>query len=554
MESLARLGAGVLTLVVLGVCDVPDRAGRAPGSAGDVLAEAATPVPALGSEREEGAPEGAGPTAMASAVEAPPPEHEGEPGATPGTPVVRSGAPAARPGAPGAPTPAGGPSRVRARVGPADSARVRFPRPEHVRGLYVNAWAAGSERRMSQLLDIVRETEVNALVIDIKDATGYVSHRTEVELAHTIGATGERRIADLPGLLDRLEAEGVYPIARIVIVKDPILASHRPELAIQDTAGGVWVDSKGIVWLNPYSADVWTYHVDLAREVAEMGFPEIQWDYVRFPDASRSDLDRAVFLGAEGRERSDAIREFLSFARSGLADVRALTTADVFGVTTSYRRDVGTGQVWEKLIDVVDVALPMVYPSHYYAGSFGHDEPNAHPYEIVLRAVGDAVRRSQAVEGAGLTRPWLQDFTLGKPTYSGAEVRAQIQATYDAGVQEWVLWNPGSRYTVAALEPTDGFVEEPLVRVAGVLAPVSRRHAVLDSVAAQTSEPEPAPVVEPRAAPAGPDTIPLEPLPGDSLGGALIPGDSLGGAPIPTDSLGGPPIPIDSLGRGAGVS
>ena len=365
-----------------------------------------------------------------------------------------------------------------------EAAVSRFPRPERVRGIYANAWASGSRGRMDELFSIARRTEVNAIVVDIKDATGYLSHQTEVPLAHTIGATGEIRIADLPALLDRFEAEGVYPIARIVIVKDPILSEYRPELAVADTSGGVWVDSKGIVWLNPYSTGVWDYHVDIAREVARMGFPEIQFDYVRFPDAPAADLDRAVFEGAEGRSKAAVIRELLAYARESLAEFGVLSTADVFGVTTSTDRDVGIGQVWETFIDAVDVALPMVYPSHYWEGSFGLDDPNARPYEVVRRAVSDALARSARVEGAGTTRPWLQDFSLGAPVYGGAEVRAQIQATYDAGVDEWILWNPGSRYTVSALEPIGGFEQEPLVRVAGVLAPVSRRYIVMDSIAA----------------------------------------------------------------------
>jgi hypothetical protein len=361
---------------------------------------------------------------------------------------------------------------------------VRFRQPQHVRGIYANAWAAGSASRMNELIDIARRTEVNSIVIDIKDATGYISHRTEVPLAHEIGAVDEIRISDLPGLLARLEREGIYPIARIVIVRDPIVAEYRPEMAVQDTAGGVWADSKGLVWLNMFNRDVWEYHVAIAREVARMGFPEIQFDYVRFPDAPEDDMARAVFVGADGRDKPEAIRGFLQYARAQLDELGVLTTADVFGMTTSVRRDVGIGQVWESFIDAVDVALPMVYPSHYWEGSFGHQVPNARPYEIVRRAVSDAVDRSLRVKGAGLTRPWLQDFSLGQPVYSGAEVRAQIQATYDAGVQEWVLWNPGSRYTVSALEPVGGFEHEPLVRVAGLLAPVSRRYAVMDSVAA----------------------------------------------------------------------
>jgi len=377
----------------------------------------------------------------------------------------------------------------------ADVAPPRFPRPKNVRGLYVNAWAAGSAKRMQTLIGIARRTEVNSFVIDIKDASGYVSHHTEVPLAHEIGASDDVRIADLPALLDSLQAEGIYPIARIVIVRDPILATYRPELAVNDTAGGVWIDGKGLTWLNLNAKGVWDYHVALAREVAKLGFPEIQFDYVRFPDAPPEDLDRAVFPGADGRPKTEVIRGFLQYAKSQLADLGVQLTADVFGVTTSATRDVGIGQKWESFIDVVDVAQPMVYPSHYWQGSFGYQVPNAHPYEIVRRALRDALRRSAEVPGAGRTRPWLQDFSLGQPIYAAAEVRAQIQATYDAGITEWILWNPGSRYTEAALEPVDGFEREPYIRVAGVLTPVSRRLIVLDSVAA-LPPPPPSPTVD----------------------------------------------------------
>jgi hypothetical protein len=368
------------------------------------------------------------------------------------------------------------------------SASERFPRPRAVRGLYLNAWAAGSNSRVRALMDIALRTEINAFVIDIKDATGYISHHTQVPLAHEIGATNEIRIPDLRGLLDRLEAERVYPIARITIVQDPILAKYRPELAVQDAAGGVWVDSKGIVWLNAFERGVWDYHVAIAREVALMGFPEIQFDYVRFPDAPAEDMARAVFGGAAGRTKATAIRELLEHARTELEELDVQFTADVFGVTTSAERDVGIGQVWESFIDQVDVALPMIYPSHYWRGSFGYQVPNAFPYEVVLRALRDAQRRSARIEGAGTTRPWLQDFSLGQPPYQAAEVRAQIQATYDAGIDEWILWNPGSRYTEAALEPVAGFAEEPLIRIGGTLAPVSMRQAVLDSVATVASD------------------------------------------------------------------
>jgi hypothetical protein len=155
---------------------------------------------------------------------------------------------------------------------------------------------------------------------------------------------------------------------------------------------------------------------------------------------------------------------------------------DVFGATTSAQSDVGIGQYWERFIGSVDVALPMVYPSHYWVGSFGIQDPNGHPYEIVRAALVSALQRSKAVDGAGVTRPWLQDFTLGSPRYEAPEVRAQIQATYDAGIDEWLLWNASSRYTEGALEPAEGFPEgfEPMMRVGGRIVPVSERYAAME--------------------------------------------------------------------------
>lgn len=329
-----------------------------------------------------------------------------------------------------------------------------FRRPDHVRGIYLNAWAAGSSRRVEELIALADRTEINAFVIDLKDASGYLSHRSGLELARSTGADGQIRIRALPDLLERLRRHGIYPIARIVVAKDPVLASARPDWAIRDVDGGVWTDSKGATWLDPWNPEMRRYHLELARELALLGFPEIQWDYIRFPDASPDRMAAAVFPAAPpGGERSEAIRSFLGEARALLDSVHVRSTADVFGVTTSVSRDLGIGQVWESFIDQVDAALPMVYPSHYSAGFFGIGEPNARPYEVVRRALEDALARSAGVPGAGAVIPWLQDFTLGLPRYGADEVRAQIRGTYDAGIREWVLWNPSSRYTEEALEP-----------------------------------------------------------------------------------------------------
>jgi hypothetical protein len=401
-----------------------------------------------------------------------------------------------------------------AQLPPDDGSRPSFERPDHVRALYLNAWAAGSRKRMQELIAVARRTEINAFVIDIKDASGFVSHPTGLAVAREIGATGEIRIRDLRGLLRTLEAEGIYPIARIVIVRDPLLAVARPHLTVQAEGGDPWRDDKGIVWMNIAQRGVWDYNVDLAEEVARMGFPEIQWDYVRFPDAPRAVMASARFPGLEG-SKADAVRAFLDYADNRLdeLDLDVVHTADVFGITTS-TKDVGIGQVWERFIDEIDVALPMVYPSHYYRGSFGYQHPNSYPYEIVRQALERALEKSKAVSGAGTVRPYLQDFNLGAPAYGAAEVRAQIQATYDAGIEEWVLWNAGSRYTEAALRPDEGWPQEPRIRVADRVVPVSERFDLLAPKA--TAKAEPAQEVAPRSAEPSPAPSPVaeaEPAP-----------------------------------------
>ncbi|TVP76585.1 MAG: GTP-binding protein [Gemmatimonadales bacterium] len=302
-------------------------------------------------------------------------------------------------------------------------------------------------------MGLARRTEINTFVMDVKDATGFVSYPTTVPMALEVGADQELRIRNPRALLERLAREGVYPVARIVIFKDALLPEVRPDLAIQDSIGAAWVDGRGEQWVNPYSRAVWEYHVALAREAVELGFAEIQWDYVRFPDRPASELREVVYPGAEGRSRTDAIREFLAFSREELADLEVPVTADVFGVATTATSDVGIGQRWEDLVDVVDAILPMIYPSHYYAGSFGLDHPNAHPYTVVRLALEAALRRSGEVEGAARIIPWLQDFSLGEPRYGAEEVRAQIRAVHDVGIQEWILWNASGRYTEEALRP-----------------------------------------------------------------------------------------------------
>lgn len=332
----------------------------------------------------------------------------------------------------------------------------RMRRPDVVKGLYLNAFAAGSDAKLARLIGIANETEINAFVIDVKEG-GEISYDSRIPFA---GAMGVERnyIRDVRGMLRKLRENGIYPIARIVVFKDGPLAKARPDWAVQHVDGGDWLDRDGYRWVDSFNRNVWDYNIAIAREAIELGFAEVQWDYVRFPDVPGSLMRQGVWPAAEGRSKADGIRDFIVYSREKLGSYNVPITADVFGLTTSVRTDMGIGQLWEKLYDVTDALLPMVYPSHYQRGSYGIAHPNASPYETVKTALEHGVRRSANLENSARIVAWLQDFTLGPPRYDASYVRAQIDAVYDAGLKEWVLWHPGSNYSVEALASADGRV------------------------------------------------------------------------------------------------
>jgi hypothetical protein len=277
-----------------------------------------------------------------------------------------------------------------------------------------------------------------------------------VPLAHDIGAdtVGPLTAARARALLDTMRVHGIYPIARIVVAKDPLLATRRPGWAIRLKTDPrlPWHDRQGRPWLDANQRGVWQYAADLAREAVSLGFSEVQFDYVRFPDDKRL-VSEATFPLANGRKRAEVIHDQLAFTRAELAPLRVPVTADVFGLTASDTTDMGIGQRWEMFADQVDVVLPMSYPSHYAKGTYELSDPNAHPYAVIDHTLKDAKRRSAKLAGAATIRPWYQDFTLGPPHYGAAQVRAQIQAGYDNGIMSWLLWNPGSRYAGGELAP-----------------------------------------------------------------------------------------------------
>ena len=322
--------------------------------------------------------------------------------------------------------------------------------PVDVKGIYLTGWKAGQEKEFEKLLELADKTEINAMVIDVKDNTGRMTYQSNLPMVKEIKANSGR-IQDIDALLNTLKQNDIYAIARIVVFEDPILAKNRPEWSIRTKSGNLWTTQKGLGWVDPYNRDVWDYIIDIAEEAARKGFNEIQFDYVRFP--SDGNLKNIIYPSNDGKSRVKTISAFLDYANKRLKPFGIYTSADVFGLVTTAVDDMLIGQTLEELAKHVDYISPMVYPSHYYAGSYGLTNPNAAPYETVYQSLYDAVERLEKMEGIKAEiRPWLQDFTMGLPPYGAREVRAQINATYDVGLSQWILWNPANNYTVKALE------------------------------------------------------------------------------------------------------
>ena len=333
------------------------------------------------------------------------------------------------------------------------TAQVEKPdaeKPEAVKGVYVSGLMA-STPAMEDYIKLAEDTEVNALVIDVKEA-GEIMYQSDVPLAEDIGAT-TNYIKDLEGLVKELESRGVYPIARLAVFQDDVLPRERPDLAVQDsTTGAPWLTYAGATWSNAYRKEVWEYNVAIAKEAAEAGFKEIQFDYVRFP--SDGPMANLSFGEETYPTQSDAIAGFLEYAHGELEPMGVEVGADVFGLV-GMNDEVGVGQVVSKMAPHLDVLSPMVYPSHYLNGNYGYPNPNAEPYGVIAASMKDFKTKAKPVNSDLEIRPWLQDFDLGYPDYGAAEVQAQIKATYDSDLSGWLLWNAANEYTETALEPAE---------------------------------------------------------------------------------------------------
>jgi hypothetical protein len=301
---------------------------------------------------------------------------------------------------------------------------------------------------LDRLLGLIDRTELNALVIDVKEEGVYVD--TGVDLFREAGTVVP--YYDVVAVLDALHARDVYAIARQVVFKDTPLAVARPDLAVANAATGEpWRDMNGVAWVNPFNEEVWAANIDLAGELVGLGFHEIQFDYVRFP--TDGDLE-AMDFGREVTEsvRAETIAGFLGEARTNLAAGGAKVGADVFGFTLILD-DIGIGQNVGRIAEVVDFVCPMVYPSHFPYGSIVVDgHPNDFPYETIAISLGAGEEKVAGLRGE--LRPWLQDFSLpGMSDYRAAQVRAQIDAAEANGAAGWMIWNAASVYHEDAFAP-----------------------------------------------------------------------------------------------------
>ncbi|WP_409345719.1 putative glycoside hydrolase [Paenibacillus sp. MBLB4367] len=327
------------------------------------------------------------------------------------------------------------------------------PQPDapKVMGIYATAHSAGGAR-MNTLLKLLDDTDLNAVVVDIKDDWGYITYETGNPELDAWGTT-QKIIPDIGKLMSSMKEHDVYPIARIVVFKDTVLAKMKPELSFLNPDGTLWGNGKNPPdsFVNPYSKEVWDYNITVAKEAAKAGFKEIQFDYVRFPEGFEKRADTLQYTKDE-RTRIEAVAEFVKYAREQLSPLGVRVSVDIFGYAASVPAAEGIGQDFNAISQNVDVIAPMIYPSHYSTGWFGAKVPDAEPYKTIAGAIVDTHKKLEPIGGLKpVIRPWIQDFTAswvqGYIKYGKHEVEEQIKALKDNGVDEFLLWNAGNSYT-----------------------------------------------------------------------------------------------------------
>ena len=315
------------------------------------------------------------------------------------------------------------------------------------KALYLSFYGVGSKVLRDPALKLINDTELNALVIDVKGDRGMIPYRSSVALAAEVGGQRIITVRDIDGLLTSFKEKGIYTIARIVVFKDDLLATARPDLAVKTPAGEPWRDREHLAWVDPFRKEVWNYNIQIAEEAAKLGFDEIQFDYVRFPDSHSPRFSQPSTEEA----RVKAIAGFLHEAKARLAPYNVFLAADIFGYVCWNLNDTDIGQKLEPIASAVDYLSPMLYPSGFQFGIPGFRNPVQNPYEIVYLSLKKAQERSKI--SPLRFRPWLQafkDYAFDRRQFNGKELRDQISACEKFGSQGWMLWNPVNQYTATA--------------------------------------------------------------------------------------------------------
>ncbi|WJE16857.1 putative glycoside hydrolase [Halobacillus sp. ACCC02827] len=331
-----------------------------------------------------------------------------------------------------------------------------FEYPDAVRGIYVTGPSAGGAK-MEELTKLVEDTELNAMVIDIKEDHGNITF--EPEEGSPYAEVAEPFIDDPRAMLEELESKGIYPIARVVVFKDSLLAEKRPDLSFTEN-GQVWKNGKGESFVNPFMEEVWEYNVELAKQAAELGFEEIQYDYVRFPEGfgEREDIltyGQGKYADLEMdhvQKRVQAVTDFVEYAKGELKAYDVDVSVDIFGYAATIPEAPNIGQNFSKISSNVDVISSMIYPSHW-GSYFGIAKPDEEPYRLIDEYAKVENEVLGKLEDKPTSRPWLQDFEApwlysgATKQYGKAEVEAQIKALNENGIDEFLLWNAGNNYT-----------------------------------------------------------------------------------------------------------
>ena len=324
------------------------------------------------------------------------------------------------------------------------------------RGIYLTKYSASNDR-LDKLIEMTKRTKINTFVIDVKDDKGHMLFPTKAAEKYSPEANKHATVKDIEALMKKLKENNIYTVARIVSFKDPTYTRHHPDRAIiYKDSGKPFTNSDGLIWASAYDKVLWEYNLEVSKEAAEAGFNEIQFDYVRFPASDGGKLDKSLdYRNTEGESKPQAIQEYLKYAREQLAPLNVYISADVYGLVGSVADDMSLGQYWEAVSNVVDYICPMMYPSHYANRTYGLPVPDAYPYETVFNSAKDSAARNKNIETPGTIRPWIQDFTApwvpGHIKYSDKQVKEQIKALEENGIQEYLLWNAGNTYSEGAV-------------------------------------------------------------------------------------------------------